>query len=245
MNDYTIKDIENFSASYIECLNDAEHVEVKGHNVCLVDLGGAWGYSALVTCEGRHIYYANDYQLHHRNRTADELRDFYIEELNNKLFTDDELAQECDYKGLKARDEYIRNYYSMRRDYQSYWCYDKKDIKQWYKDEADTVIFSRIAYAFYHDYDVDHVERMNELMDTLHRVNDPLRDYSHAFDAFKREMFNHEYAISWQGDWDVIRLFADVDGDDADDMLPKTGWGDEIIRAYRDAARYVMHHTNC
>lgn len=244
MNDWTIKEIQNLSASYIEGLN-AEHIEVKGHNVCLVDLGGAWGYSALVTCEGRHIYHANDYQLHHYGRPDDELRGIYIEELNNKLFTDDELAQECDYDGLKAREHYIANYYSMRRECQSYWCYDKKDIKQWYKDEIDTVVFSRLAYAFYHEYDKDHVERMNELWDALQRANDPLRDYEHAFDAFKSEMFNHEYPINYQGDWDVIRLFANVDGDYAEDMLPKTGWGEDIIRAYYDAARYVKNHMDC
>ncbi|MBR6859841.1 MAG: hypothetical protein IKM73_00780, partial [Acidaminococcaceae bacterium] len=42
-----------------------ETLSIKGHTIYLVDFGGTFGYSCLVFCNGRHIYYANDYQLHH------------------------------------------------------------------------------------------------------------------------------------------------------------------------------------
>ena len=52
-----------------------EVLTVKGHTVYLVDFGGYFGYSCLVFCNGRHIHYANDYQLHHSKiESTDELR---------------------------------------------------------------------------------------------------------------------------------------------------------------------------
>jgi hypothetical protein len=93
----------------------------------------------------------------------------------------------------------------------------------------------------YRKEDSDFARHIQDLYDAFSVANDPLRDYEHAYKAFLYEMYNHEYAISWQGDWEVIRCFANVDGYSADDMLPKTGWSDEIKRAYRDASRKAMN----
>ena len=86
---------------------------------------------------------------------------------------------------------------------------------------------------------------MNELEAALEAANDPLRDYEHARNAFKYEMFNHEYAINWQGDWDVINCFCKVKYDGGAEgfhggELEQAPWSDEIKRAYRDAAHEVM-----
>ena len=240
--DLTIKEIEGWTAGYIAMFADAEHIEVKGHDVYLVDLKGRWGYSALVCADGRHIYHANEYELHYphyedRGRAA--LRDRYIELLNAKLFTEEELEQPSDsYEERQAKAGYLVNYYSMRREYQTIWCYTKP--ADWYERERESAVYSRVAFAYYHEYDRWFVDHMQELYDEFEKANDPLRDYEHAYQAFLYEMYNHEYAISWQGDWDVIRCFANVDGEDADDMLPKTGWSDEVKRAYRDASRKAM-----
>lgn len=240
MQDWTIYEIEDMSASYIEGFNDAEHINIKGYNVCLVDLGGAFGYSALVTCDGRHIKYANEYELHYPKSTYDtreKLRARYIERLNEKLFTEDEIIEPSDdYAERQAKLNFLVNYYSHRRQKQSIFG----DTADWYEREKDTAIFSRVAYGYYHSYDKDFVERMEKLRRGFEAANDPLRDYEHAYNAFLHEMYDHEYAISWQGDWDVIRCFSNVDGEDADDMLPKTGWSKEIIRAYYDAAHKAM-----
>ena len=65
-----------------------EAVEVKGHTMYLVDLGKYFGYSALVFADGRHIYHANDYALHHGDKKDDVeyLRDWYMESMKGKLF---------------------------------------------------------------------------------------------------------------------------------------------------------------
>ena len=36
-----------------------------------------------------------------------------------------------------------------------------------------------------------------------------MKDEKFRVDAFRYEMDNHEYAINWQGDWDVLNCFSD------------------------------------
>lgn len=56
----------------------AEEVEtIKDHTVYFVDFGGYFGFSACVCAEGQHIRYANDYELHHKGKSRDELREIY------------------------------------------------------------------------------------------------------------------------------------------------------------------------
>lgn len=235
--EWDIRAIEALTAQDIEGFEDTEHVKVKGHDVYFVDFGRCFGYSAVVCAEGRHIYHANEYQLHYDLTNRREMRETYVRKLEAKLFTDEELLRPSgDYDERQAKDYYIRNLYSMRREFQSMFG----NASEWYEREKAAAVRSLVAFAYYHAADQDFVSRMDELHHDFEAANDPLRDYEHAYDAFLREMYNHEYAISWQGDWDVIRCFAHVDGENADDMLPKTGWNDEIKRAYRDAAREAM-----
>jgi hypothetical protein len=235
--DLSIYDIEGWSADFIANL-DGEHINVKGHDVCLIDLGGRWGYSALVCADGKHIKYANEYELHYphyKDRGRDALRKRYIELLNEKLFTEDEIVQPSDdYNERQAKVGYLVNYYSYRRD-----CWHFiGERPSWY---GDHVTCCPGCYVMYRKEDSDFARHIQDLYDAFSVANDPLRDYEHAYKAFLYEMYNHEYAISWQGDWEVIRCFANVDGYSADDMLQKTGWSDEIKRAYRDASRKAMN----
>lgn len=240
MSNWTINEIEGLTAMQIASFADAEHLIIKEHDVYLVDFGGYFGYSALVCADGRHLKYANEYELHYpksRYDTREKLRNRIIERLNEKLFTEDELKQPSDdYNERQAKEYYLLNTYSYRREKQSIYG----DEHEWFKNERDTAVFSWVGCGYYHAYDKDFVDHMNELHKLFKQANDPLRDYEHAYKAFLYEMYNHEYAISWQGDWDVIRCFANVDGNDASDMLPKTGWSDEIKRAYMDASRKAM-----
>lgn len=231
--DLTIDDIEGWNADFIASIG-GEHIDVKGHDVYLVDLGGYWGYSALVCADGRHIKYADDYELHHRNKTREELRDWYVESMNAKLFTEEEIVQPSDdYHERQAKVGYLVNYYSYRRE-----CWHFiGERPSWYDDG---VTCCPGCYIMYRREDEDFARHIQELYWSFKAANDPLRDYEHAYKAFLYEMYNHEYAISWQGDWEVIRCFSDVDGECADDMLPKTGWSDEVKRAYRDASRKAM-----
>ena len=60
--------------------------------------------------------------------------------------------------------------------------------------------------------------------------------------AFFYEMANHEYHINWQADWDVCACFTSKEPSYDEDgtfvtYLSADGFGDEVIRAYREARR--------
>lgn len=67
MKDWTIYDIESLTESNIllgqkdgEPVDLLDKLDIKGHDIYIVDFGGAFGLSALVFKNGRHIHYAND-----------------------------------------------------------------------------------------------------------------------------------------------------------------------------------------
>ena len=236
-----IHEIESMTEQQIKDMA-IESIDVKGHTVYFADLGEYFGYSAMVCAEGMHIYHADDFELHHSGKTREELRKWYLSAMNNKLFTEDELRQTSEeFDELTRKRHYLHNYYSMRRDYISIFHIGERDPEE--EAEIQRRRFSRVGFAYYAD--TDFVERMDELEAALEAANDPLRDYEHAKNAFKHEMFNHEYAINWQGDWDVISCFCKVKYDGGAEgfhggELEQAPWSDEIKQAYRDAAHEVM-----
>lgn len=237
-----IHEIEAMNEEQVKAMA-IESIDVKGHTVYFADLGEYFGYSALVFADGRHIYHANDYELHHHNKeTREELHDWYVMAMNNTLFTEDELRETSEeFDELQRKRHYLINYYSMRRDHISIFHFGKRDPEE--EEEIKRRRFSGVGYAYYADFDF--VDHMAELEAALEAANDPLRDYEHAKSAFKYEMFNHEYAINLQGDWDVIKCFCNVEYDGGCEgfhggELEQAPWSEEVKRAYRDAAREVM-----
>lgn len=104
----SIKDIEALTQEEMEVLKaegKAELLNIKEHDCYFINIPGYFGYSVLVFKNNHHIYYANDYQLHHGSKTIEELKPFYIESLNRKLYTEEELMQDVqsyDEKEKKA-----------------------------------------------------------------------------------------------------------------------------------------------
>ena len=241
----TIGEIESLDENSVKAMAK-EAIEIKGHMVYLADLGGYFGYSALVFSGGRHIYHANDYALHHGNikDNAQSLRDWYIKTMNGKLFTEDELRTPSDnYSQRQAKERYLHNYYPMKREYQTIFCsFDK--AAEWYKRDKESAIYSEIAFAYFKPCDAMFVAHLNGLFEAFKACNNPLRDYAHAKEAFEHEMWNHEYAINWQGDYDVISCFARVAYKGDGTEIDQTGWTDEIKRAYHDAANHVLKKWN-
>lgn len=72
------------------------------------------------------------------------------------------------------------------------------------------------------------------------KLKELMRDPKFAESAFLYEMNNHEYAINWQGDWDVCSCFGECKYDEAkdyDDYLTELGYDDQTITAYRLARK--------
>ena len=121
--DYTSYDIENLT--YDQAKEMAiETLNIKGHDCLLVDFGGYFGYSILVYKNKKHIYFADDYELHNKwlvkEKGKEALKEYYIKKLNEILFTEDELLKPVnDYDEYKRKDHFLRNYWIMRYDYLS------------------------------------------------------------------------------------------------------------------------------
>lgn len=117
----TIDDIESFT--YKEAKKRSiETVVIKGHKCMLMNLPTPFGYSILVFNNGKHVYCANDYELHHlhlaKTKGREALRQCYVDQMNEKLYTDEELLQDINsYKEYRAKQHFLRNYRIMQYDH--------------------------------------------------------------------------------------------------------------------------------
>lgn len=73
------------------------------------------------------------------------------------------------------------------------------------------------------------------------RLDDLMQNYDFAKDAIYYEMCNHEYAINWQADFDVMSCFGNIEYTDSSDELEQyfdqLKWSNDQRRAYLDARR--------
>lgn len=101
LEELTLKDVSKMSA---------EHMVIKGHDCYFAELGDFWGYTALVFKNGVHIHYADEYQSKWRSVERSELREKFIQVLNESLFTEDELIGELkDYEEYDCKLSYLVN----------------------------------------------------------------------------------------------------------------------------------------
>lgn len=241
IRNYTIKDIESMSAA--DLASFAEEVEtIKGHTVYYIDFGGYFGFSACVCADGRHIYYANDYELHHNGKNRDELRELYRRELSGKLFTDEELQTVNRYDDYTAKSYYIRNYYAMRRPYISAFFIGSDAERTEIEKKTEKMIFSPVFMAFYASENADFVKRGAELLRGLDEAEQRNKENAEYWkSAFLSEMYNHEYGINWQADYDVISCFGNCSGvedyTDAGELFTAAKFNEVQKAAYMAARR--------
>lgn len=237
---YTIKDIESMSAADLSSF--AEEVEmIKGHTVYYIDFGGAFGFSACVCADGRHIYYANDYELHHRGKSWDELRELYRRELFRKLFTNEELQTVNSYDDYTAKTYYIRNYYAMRRPYISAFFIGSDAERAEIEKKTEKMVFSPVFMAYYAPENTAFVKHGAALLRGLDEAEQRNKENAEYWkSAFLYEMYNHEYGINWQADYDVISCFGNCSGvkdyTDTEKLFSAVGFN-EVQRAAYLAAR--------
>lgn len=209
--EYTIRDIETLTeAQAAEMATEA--TEIKGHQIYFVDFGGYFGFSVLVFADGHHIKYANDYELHHKGKNRDELREFYLDSLRRKLFTADEMETVSDYQDKQAKEYYIRNYYGLRRDHVSMFFCGPDEEREKLRKKTENMIFSHVFLAFYDKKDADFVKSGEKLLAALENAEPDKSNSEYWKSAFLREMFNHEYGINWQADFDVCSAFGNCSG---------------------------------
>lgn len=237
MKEWTIKDIEAITETTAKEMS-LETLTIKGHTVYMIDFAGYFKYSMIVFFDGRHIKYANDYELHHPGKTREELRAWYIEAANNKLFTDEELRGPiASYEEYTKKAYYLRNYYALRRDYVSAFMITPTP-------EEEKTFNRRIArrhynpVAFCYMSDLDFIKKHVALFNALEaRKGEAEKNFDYLKDAFLREMWNHEYGINWQGDFDVLSVFGHITtrSENLGDLMEDLGFDDVHRRAYMAA----------
>lgn len=210
MKEYTIKDIEAMNEQEAQEMAEST-MTIKEHNIYFVNFGGHFKFSALVFMNGKHIYYANDYELHHAGRTQEELKAWYIEALNHKLYTEKELAEPVkDYDEYQAKDYFLRNYYPMRYDgISAFNIFHNDEEEKAFDEKISGMHFSSISFTYYDNADI--VEKLQTMSATLEENRKKsAENYEYMKAAFIKELWNYEYMINWQADFDLFSAFGRV-----------------------------------
>lgn len=251
----TIKQIEAMTEAQAQELN-AERLQINGHNVYLADLEGYYGFSALVFRNGHHLYYADDYELHHKHMTHEELKKWYAESMTRKLFSDEMIAEPCrTYEENEAKDYYLRNYYPLMCDNKvsAFNIFHNDEEREAFEREVENMHYSRIG--FFYSSDKAFIDCLNELFIIAQKSQeDAKNNREYWLNAFKYEMLNHEYAINWEADTDTLSAFGNIPRNVArdfynnraglDDLFNALNFSDIQRSAYREAQAYVMNHSN-
>lgn len=191
----TIIDIENLTYNAAKKMA-LEKIEIKEHTCFLIDLGDRFGYSILVFKDKKHIYYANDYELHHGYHVKKygkvSLRQYYIDTRNSILFTDSELMEE-----VKSYDEYQRkiyflhNYWIMKYDNVTAYCIGNEQEKALKKAKKKYPFFNPFSFCYVADEGI--VKEQAKYHNHLERSYEVLRRNDNAFrEMVRTELANHE-----------------------------------------------------
>ncbi len=192
--------MKNYNIDEIEALTIEEAkqmalvtMSIKEHECIFIDFGGGFGYSVLVFKNGKHVHYADDFELHHeyivKEKGKEALKQWYIDALNNKLFTDAELLEEVtSYDEYEKKTYFLRNYYIMRYDHVSIFGIGKEAQKAF--DEARKIytIYNPVSFCYVADKNI--VDTQEKYLHHLEEAYSRLKDNTETF----REMINHELA---------------------------------------------------
>lgn len=170
-----------------------------GYNLYLVDFGVYFGLSALVYADGRRVW--SDYALHHRERAENgTLPEYFINEASAVIYSAEELEQPIkDYNDYCARNDFIRNIYSHRRDYISMFFIGKRSKEQEQQIKDIYKFPSCVSFGYYADKEF--TEQLTRLFNQNVKLYAEFMRSDEAFrDAVCRELANHEACIT--GDYE-------------------------------------------
>lgn len=177
-----------------------ETMEIKEHECIFVDFGGYFGYSVLVFKNEKHVHFADDFELHHgyivRKKGKEALKQWYIEALNNKLFTDAELMEEVtSYDEYDRKKYFLRNYYIMRYDYVSMFYIGEEQKKEVEEARKGFDIVNPVSFCYVKDENI--VKTQTEILKHLEAAYEDLKNSPETFrEMVSRELANHEACIT-------------------------------------------------
>lgn len=191
-----IRKIEKLTFEEVKLMAE-EHLTIKDHDCFLINIGGYFGYSMLVYKNGRHIHYANDYELHHSSHRGDNkwMREWYISEANKKLFTDEELMNPINtYDEYNRKQHFLHNYWIMRYDYLSAFHIGKEDEER-KKKRAKMPYYCSACFCYVSEENI--AEQANKYMSFINAEFKKLKNNADTFrEMISCELGNHEACIT-------------------------------------------------
>lgn len=194
-----INDIE--SLTFNEAAEIAlDYINIKDHDILFVDFGGYFGYSALVFKNEKHIYYANEYELHHKYLVKEQgksvLKDYYCKELSKKLFTEVELMSVVkSYDDYTTKSYYLRNYWIMQFDRLSCFGIGKQWEKEFEEKNKIYKYFCPACFCYVKNNEI--VKRANKILEHLQAEFDKIKSSDEVFrEMISYELANHEACIT-------------------------------------------------
>lgn len=197
-----------------EALQMAEEIlTIKDHTVIFANLGETFGYSVLVFMAGKHIYFANDYELHHKymiekENGKEQLRQWYIDTLNRKLYTNTELLEEVKtYDDYRRKEHFLRNYYIQRYDYISIFGMNGETKERILNGKDFYKYYNPVSFCYVADKSI--VETQMQILEHLTYSFQELKGKMETFrEMVSAELANHEACItcSWTDALDALGM---------------------------------------
>lgn len=190
-----IEQIENLTEETIKPFV-LDRMKIKEHDCYFCHFGEYFGYSMAVFKNGKHIYYANDYQLHHTEKDKKALKMLYIKIMNHKLFTDAELLEGCkNYDEYTKKNHFLRNYWIMRYDTLSIFGIGEEAEKRFEARRPEYPFFNRVCFCYVKDESIVHDAHM--YLKSLEGEFKRLQEDDDTFrQMIRRELENYEACIS-------------------------------------------------
>ena len=201
MKEMNITTIENLT--YEEAKENAlEHMIIKDHDCFFIDFDGYFGYSILVFKNGKHIYHANDYELHHRHLVKEKgrnaLREYYIKEMNGKLYTDVEMMEEpTSYDEYEKKNHFLRNYHIMRYDHESIFFIgtDAEREERKKRIERNYPYYNPVSFCYVAEPEIINIQK--KYLEILQNAYERLQNDLGVFrEMVRKELANHEACIT-------------------------------------------------
>lgn len=205
--------MKNFSFNEAKAMAQ-EEIQIKGHDCFLINFNNS-KLSILVYKDGKHIYYVDDFGCLHnhlvKEKGIEALRQYYIDKMNNILFTDEELMDEvASYDEYRRKDHFLRNYWIMRYDYTSIFAISGEDKKKVERGKKVHPYYCTTCFCYVGDPAI--CDQANMYRDHLQKVYEKLLQ---SDDEFRRiisyELSNHEACITGSADEALDALGLDYE----------------------------------
>ena len=126
------------------------------------------------------------------------LREYYINEMNRKLFTDAEMMEEpTSYDEYEKKSYFLRNYYIMRQDYISIFFIGSNEEREARQREIDKKYpyYNSVSFCYVSDPEIIHTQK--KYLEILQNAYERLQNNLEVFRKMvSQELSNHEACIT-------------------------------------------------